>query len=114
MSEYQYVAFRAIDGPVSDKDLDFMRRQSSRAEITPWSFENEYHYGDFHGDELEMLRRGYDLHLHYANFGTRKLLIRLPHGLPNFEAAKGYLEEETEKDQKEHSGGPVNAPHGSR
>lgn len=92
MSEYQYVAFRAIDAPVSEGDLKYMRRQSSRAEITPWSFDNEYHYGDFRGDALEMLRRGYDLHLHYANFGTRRLLIRLPHGLPDAKAAKPYLD----------------------
>jgi hypothetical protein len=41
MSEYQYIAFRAIDGPVSEKNRAYMRRQSSRAKITPWSFENE-------------------------------------------------------------------------
>ena len=78
MSEYQYVAFRATDGPVSVKNLEYMRRQSSRAEVTPWSFDNEYHFGDFRGNAEEMLRRGYDLHLHYANFGIRKLVIRLP------------------------------------
>lgn len=94
MSEFQRVAFRAIDGPVGEKDLEFMRRQSSRAEVTPWSFDNEYHWGDFRGDAAEMLRRGYDLHLHYANFGTRKLLIRLPHGLPDPRAAAPYLDEE--------------------
>lgn len=91
MSEYQYVGFRAIDRPVGAKDLEYMERQSSRAEITPWSFDNEYHYGDFRGDAEEMLRRGYDIHLHYANFGICKLLIRLPHGLPDPEAAKPYL-----------------------
>ena len=83
MSEYQYVAFRAIDKAVSEKNLAYMRRQSSRAEITPWSFENEYHYGDFHGNAVEMLRRGYDIHLHYANFGIRTLLVRLPSGFPD-------------------------------
>lgn len=91
MSEYQYIAFRAVDRPVSGKNLDYMHRQSSRAEITPWSFDNEYHYGDFRRDAEEMLRRGYDIHLHYANFGIRKLLIRLPHGLPDAKAAKPYL-----------------------
>ena len=35
MSEYQYVLFRAIDGPVSPKNLEYMHQQSSRAEITP-------------------------------------------------------------------------------
>jgi hypothetical protein len=93
MSEYQYVAFRAIDGPVSEKNLAFMRRQSSRAEITPWSFDNEYNFGDFRGDPAEMLRRGYDFHLHYANFGIHKLMIRLPHGLPDPRAAEPYFVE---------------------
>ena len=94
MSEYQYVAFRAIDGPVSESDLKFMEKQSSRAEITPWSFENEYQYGDFRGDAAAMLRRGYDFHFHYANFGVRKLMIRLPNGLPDPKAATPYLDGE--------------------
>jgi hypothetical protein len=91
MSEYQYIAFRAIDRPVSPKNLAFMRRQSTRAEITPWSFDNEYHFGDFRGDAFEMLRRGYDLHFHYANFGIRTLCLRFPHGLPNRSAFEPYL-----------------------
>jgi len=53
MSEFQYVGFRAIDGPVSEKNLEFMRRQSSRAEITPWSFDNEYHYGEKQARKLK-------------------------------------------------------------
>jgi hypothetical protein len=57
MSEFQYIGFRAIDRPVSEANLGYMRKQSSRAEITPWSFDNEYHYGDFGGDAIEMLRR---------------------------------------------------------
>ena len=95
MSEHQYVAFRAIDSPVSKKELAYMRRQSTRAEITPWSFVNEYHYGDFRGNALEMLRRGYDFHLHYANFGIRSLFIRLPQGFPDSKASKPYLLKES-------------------
>lgn len=82
MSEHQYVAFLAVDRPVSPQNLAYMREQSTRAEITEWRFNNEYHYGDFRGDAAEMLRRGYDVHLHYANFGIRKLMFRLPGGLP--------------------------------
>ncbi|HZK82612.1 MAG TPA: hypothetical protein VFC46_16125 [Humisphaera sp.] len=95
MSEYQYIAFRAIDAPVSEKNLEFMHGQSSRATITAWSFENEYHFGDFHGNAAEMLRRGYDFHLHYSNFGDRKLMIRLPNGLPDAKAAKPYFEKDS-------------------
>jgi hypothetical protein len=94
MSEFQRIAFRAIDGPVSEENLEYMRQQSSRAEITSSSFDNEYHFGDFRGNAEEMLRRGYDLHLHYANFGIRKLLIRLPHGLPDVKAVKPYLDQD--------------------
>jgi len=104
MSEYQYVAFRAVDRAVSKKNLAYMRRQSTRAHITPWSFENEYHYGDFHGNALEMLRRGYDIHLHYANFGIRTLLIRLPNGFPDAQAAKPYLDGESLRFRKDKKG----------
>ena len=82
MSEFQYVGFRAIDAPLDDDQLHYMESQSSRGEITRWSFDNTYHYGDFRGNAVEMLRRGYDLHLYYANFGIRKVMIRLPQGLP--------------------------------
>src|SRR5438874_1180233 len=82
MSEYQFVHFLAIDRPLDEKQLGYMGRQSSRAEISRWEFTNEYHWGDFRGDAAEMLRRGYDVHLHYANYGIRRLMMRLPGGLP--------------------------------
>ncbi len=82
MSEYQYVAFRAVDRPLTDHELVFAKEQSTRAQISRWSFENEYHYGDFHGDTNGLLRHGYDVHLHYANFGVRTIAFRLPAGLP--------------------------------
>src|ERR1700722_8709553 len=104
MSEHQRIAFRAIDAPVNEENLEYMRRQSSRAEITPWSFDNEYHFGDFGGNAIEMLRRGYDLHLHYANFGIRKLLIRFPHGLPSAKAAKPYFAEDSLRFLKDKQG----------
>ena len=82
MSEYQYIHFLAIDRPLDDRQLEYMKQQSTRAEITRWEFTNEYHYSDFRGNPREMLRRGYDVHLHYANFGIRRLMFRLPAGLP--------------------------------
>ncbi len=78
MSEYQYVEFRAIDRPLDDEQLEFMQQQSSRAKVSRWEFTNEYHYSGFRGDVDEMLRRGYDVYLHFANFGIRKLMFRLP------------------------------------
>ena len=82
MSEYQHIEFRAVDRPLTDTELAYARRQSTRAEISRWSFQNFYTFGDFHGNVKELLRRGYDVHLHYANFGIRKVAMRLPNGLP--------------------------------
>lgn len=82
MSEYQYVEFRAVDRPLTDAELEFAEKQSTRAEISRWSFRNEYHYSDFRGDVNGLLRCGYDVHLHYANFGIRTAMFRLPAGLP--------------------------------
>ena len=82
MSEYQYVAFRAVDRPLTDAELDFARRQSTRADISRWSLRNEYHYGDFRGDVKGLLRHGYDVFLHYADFGVRIAAFRLPGGFP--------------------------------
>ena len=113
MSEYQYVAFRALDAPVTTENLKYMRRQSGHAEITPWSFESVYDFGDFHGNAVGMLQRGYDVHLHYANFGIRSLMLRLPHGFPDSKAAQAYLEPdllEFKKDKKGPAGICTSAP----
>lgn len=82
MSEYQFVQFLALDTPLTDRQMEFMRQQSTRARITRWEFTNEYQWGDFHGNARGMLRQGFDVHLHYANFGIRRLMFRLPTGLP--------------------------------
>jgi hypothetical protein len=42
MSEYQYYEFRAIDKPLTEKDMRTLRDLSTRARITPTSFVNEY------------------------------------------------------------------------
>ena len=60
MSEYQYYEFLALDRRLTDKEMKEIRTVSSRAEITPTSFANEYNYGDFKGDEYEFLKRYFD------------------------------------------------------
>lgn len=82
MSEYQHIEFQAVDRALTDKELKFARRQSTRAEISSRSFRNEYNFGDFHGDVHGLLRNGYDIYLHYANFGIRTIAMRVPGRLP--------------------------------
>lgn len=82
MSEYQYVAFRAVDAPLNDKQLEFAQKQSSHAEVSRWSFAVDYNYASFRGDVDGMLQRGYDVYLEYANYGTRHIKLRFPQGMP--------------------------------
>ncbi len=56
VSEYQFVHFLAMDRPLDDKPLAFMKRQSTCADVTRWEFTNEYHFGDFHGNAKEMVQ----------------------------------------------------------
>ena len=78
MSEYQYYEFQAIDRPLSTVDQEALRALSTRARITATSFTNHYKWGNFHGDPRELMRRWFDLHLYLANWGTRRLMMRLP------------------------------------
>lgn len=82
MTEYQHIEFRAVDRPLTDKQLAFAEDQSSRAEVDRWSLSVEYHYSDFRGDVNKLLRGGYDVFLQYANYGVREIRLRLPGGLP--------------------------------
>ena len=81
MSEYQYYEFQAIDRLLDDADKQELRRISSRADITSTRFTNVYNYGDFHGNPRKLMERWFDLHLYVANWGTRRLMIRLPRRL---------------------------------
>lgn len=81
MSEYQYYEFLAIDRPLTATQQAELRALSTRAEITAVSFTNEYQWGDFKGDPARLMRRYFDAHVYFANWGTRRLMLRLPRGV---------------------------------
>jgi hypothetical protein len=54
-----------------------LRAVSTRAEITPTRFFNEYHWGDFKGNAVKLVARYFDAHLYLANWGERRLMLRL-------------------------------------
>lgn len=78
MSEYQYYEFAAIDRPLTEQELAEVGALSSRAEITPTSFKNVYHYGSFRGNPLKMMEKYFDFFVYVANWGTHRLMIRVP------------------------------------
>lgn len=78
MSEYQFYEFLAVDRPLTADQQASVRALSTRARITSTSFVNEYEWGDFKGSPDELVRKYYDLHLYYANWGTRRLVLKIP------------------------------------
>ncbi|GLY71335.1 hypothetical protein Atai01_79540 [Amycolatopsis taiwanensis] len=78
MSEYQYYEFLAIDRPLDDDEQAEIRSLSTRARITATSFVNEYHWGNFKGDPNHLMEHYYDAHLYVANWGTHRVMFRLP------------------------------------
>jgi hypothetical protein len=90
VSEYQYYEFRAVDRPLSGAETKKLRDLSSRAEITPVSFTNHYEWGDFKGDPRKLMWQYFDAFLYLANWGTRRLMFRLPADLLDAGAARPY------------------------
>jgi len=90
MSEYQYYEFQAIDRPLGQKEMAELRALSTRARITPTSFVNEYHWGDFRGDPDRLIKKYFDVFFYFANWGTRRLAFRLPRTMIDEEAARSY------------------------
>lgn len=90
MSEYQYYEFLAVDLPLDERQQDEVRAVSTRARITATSFTNEYHWGDFRGDPRALMQRYYDAHLYLANWGTHRVMLRLPRALLEPETVEPY------------------------
>jgi hypothetical protein len=91
VSEYQYYHFLAIDKPLDNDQLAELRALSSRAEITAHSFVNEYNWGDFRGRPEELMVRYFDAFLYFANWGSRRLMLRLPLELADAKVLDQYL-----------------------
>ena len=78
MSEYQFYDFLALDRPLTMAERQELRAFSSRAEITAHRFTNHYGWGSFKGDPERWIERYFDAFLHFTNWGTRMLMLRLP------------------------------------
>lgn len=90
MSEYQYYEFQAVDRCLTDKEISELRSFSTRAEITPNSFVNEYSWGSFKGDEDLWMEKYFDGFLYYANWGTHILKLRLPSAFLDLDTVQPY------------------------
>jgi hypothetical protein len=91
MSEYQYYEFRAVDRPLTDAQMAELRKVSSRGEVTPSSFVNEYNYGDFKGKPKKWMELYFDGFVYLANWGSRWLMLRVPASLLDETLVRQYL-----------------------
>ena len=90
MSEYQYYEFQALDRPLTQEQMSELRAYSSRAQITPSSFVNEYNWGDFKGNPDRWMEQYFDAFLYFANWGSRRFMLRLPTKLLDPKTAAAY------------------------
>jgi hypothetical protein len=78
VSEYQYYDFRAIDRPLTRKEMAALRSISTRAAIAATSFTNHYEWGDLKANPSKLLETYFDAFVYVANWGTHEFCIRLP------------------------------------
>jgi len=78
VSEYQYYDFRAIDRPLTKKEMAALRSISTRAAIAATSFTNHYEWGDLKANPSKLLEKYFDAFVYVANWGTHEFYIRLP------------------------------------
>jgi hypothetical protein len=90
LSEYQFYEFLAVDRPLDARQLGEVRALSTRADISPSSFVNVYHWGSFHGNPRTMMEHYYDAHLYLTNWGTRGVMLRLPAAVLDQETVDAY------------------------
>lgn len=91
MSEYQCYEFVALDLPLTGKQMAELRALSTRAEISPTRFWNEYQWGDLKADPARLMARYFDAHLYFANWGTHRLMLRIPKARLDLKALKPYF-----------------------
>jgi hypothetical protein len=91
MSEYQCYEFLALDRPLSKKEMAELREISTRAKISPARFWNEYEWGNLRADPAKLVERYFDAHLYFANWGTHRLMLRIPASSVNAKGLRAYF-----------------------
>jgi len=91
MSEYQCCEFVALERSLTVKQMKDLRAISSRAEISPTRFRNEYQWGDLKADPAKLIERYFDAHLYFSSWGTHRLMLRVPKVRVDMKSMKPYF-----------------------
>jgi hypothetical protein len=100
VSEYQYYDFRAIDRPLTKKEMAALRSISTRAAITTTSFTNHYEWGDLKANPSKLLEKYFDAFVYFANWGTHEFYIRLPQESVDYKLLKAMIPGQTVRVRK--------------
>jgi hypothetical protein len=94
MSEYQYYEFQSVDRPLTQSEQEAISKLSSRAKISSSRAIFLYNYGDFPGQEKQVLIKYFDAMFYIANWGSLQLMFRFPKGLIDIELMQKYCVED--------------------
>lgn len=97
MSEFQCYEFVAIDRPLSTTDRKRLRAITSRATITSTRLVNTYEWGDLNADPRSLVTKYFDAFLYYANWGTHRLMLRVPRERLDSKIARQYCAARTSR-----------------
>jgi hypothetical protein len=90
MGTFQGYKFLAVDKPLTNEERQSVASLSSRSNVSSTSARFVYHYGDFRGNPMNVLREYFDLHLYFANWGTKQLMLKFPIDSVDYWALKKY------------------------
>ncbi len=95
MSEYQYYEFRAIDRPLTDRQMRELRAISTRAAISRTSFSNHYEYGDLKANPRELLVKYFDASLYFAHWLYAEVAFRFLKDAVDLRTLRCYATEQS-------------------
>ena len=91
MSEYQYYEWQTIDRPLNASEQREVNGLSSHMDtVTSTQAIVTYSWGDFKHDPAQVLLNYFDAFLYDSNFGSRRLMFRLPKDLVDVDAIRAY------------------------
>lgn len=94
MGEFQCYKFKTIDRPLNESERREVDGLSSRGHVTSNSATFIYHYSDFRHNPATVLAKYFDAMMYFANWGTKRLMFRLPADLVDAGEVSRYCRED--------------------
>ena len=90
MSEFQLYHFKSIDRPLTEAERKEIGTWSSRTKPTATSATFTFSYRDFPKDAAAVVEKYFDAMLYASNWGTKRLMFRLPKDSVDAESLAAY------------------------